>query len=190
MNSLYEQLKSYKAYDQDEQASCKAFMKFIETFEDDIYTRDNILGHVCGNAWVVNPQRTKALLAYHNVYKGYHWMGGHSDGETDILKVAAKELEEESGLTNFRNLNQGHFIDVNTEYAVRQIKNGKAVNAHLHFTLVYLFEASETEKLIINERENSGLKWFANEDIVPMASPHMKSIYERVIKKVKALPKL
>jgi isopentenyldiphosphate isomerase len=33
------------------------------------------------------------------------------------------------------------------------------VNAHLHLSVAYVFEAKESESLIMNKEETSGLKW-------------------------------
>ncbi len=44
------------------------------------------------SAWVVNRDRTKVLLAYHNIYNSWAWLGGHTDGERNLLSVAVREV--------------------------------------------------------------------------------------------------
>ncbi len=39
-------------------------------------------------------------MIHHNIYNSWAWTGGHSDNEKDQLKVAIKELKEETGVKN------------------------------------------------------------------------------------------
>ena len=48
--------------------------------EEDVFTRDNALCHMTASAWIVNADRTKALMAYHNIYDSWSWFRGHRDG--------------------------------------------------------------------------------------------------------------
>mgnify|MGYP002237558723 CR=1 FL=1 len=50
------------------------------------------------SAWVVNKDRSKVLMIYHNIYNSWSWLGGHADGETDLLAVAIREVREEAAL--------------------------------------------------------------------------------------------
>lgn len=52
------------------------------------------------SAWVVNRERTRVLMVYHNIYNSWSWLGGHADGETDLLSVAIREVKEEAGISN------------------------------------------------------------------------------------------
>ena len=78
----------------------------MDTF-DNLLVRDNEFAHFTASNWIVNKERTKVLMIYHNIYKTWAWTGGHSDGEEDLLKVALKEAEEETGIKNFKVLSNG-----------------------------------------------------------------------------------
>ena len=41
-------------------------------------------------------------MAYHKLYDSWAWLGGHADGDRDLLAVALREVREESGLTDVR----------------------------------------------------------------------------------------
>ena len=50
------------------------------------------------SAWVVNKDRSKVLMVYHNIYNSWSWLGGHADGETDLLAVAIRECVKKPAL--------------------------------------------------------------------------------------------
>ena len=39
------------------------------------------------SAWIVNARRDRALMAWHNIYRAWSWLGGHADGETVSITV-------------------------------------------------------------------------------------------------------
>ena len=94
--SLKEQIENYVPYNEQEEKDKQTILKFINTF-DDVLTRNNEFGHFTASSWCVNKEKTKVLMIYHNIYKSWAWTGGHADGEKDLLKVAIKELKEETG---------------------------------------------------------------------------------------------
>ena len=95
--TLTEQIRSYQPMNEQEERDKELILHCLET-EKNIFTRQNRLAHMTASAWIVNPERTKVLMAYHNIYHSWSWLGGHADGETDLLKVALKEAREESGI--------------------------------------------------------------------------------------------
>ena len=74
------------------------FVDFVERqprcFERDCFDD----GHVTGSALVVNRRRDAALMTHHAKLGRWLQLGGHSDGDSDVLAVACREAEEESGL--------------------------------------------------------------------------------------------
>ena len=95
-------LKNYQAFNEEEEAERKEIVQFVQAFGDKAYDRDNLVGHFSSSAWIVNKDRSKVLMIYHNMYKTWAWVGGHADGDKDLLHVALKETQEETGLTNVK----------------------------------------------------------------------------------------
>ena len=45
--------------------------------------------------------KTEILMTHHKKIGKWLQLGGHSDGEEDLLKVSQREAKEESGINNF-----------------------------------------------------------------------------------------
>lgn len=176
-------LKNYQAYDELEEAEKLSAIQVLEAYGDKAYYRECLASHMSASAWVVNKKHDKVLMCYHNIFKDWSWLGGHADGEKDLLKVALKEVEEESGLKNVRPV-LPEPIDVNICVVGCHTKRGKVVCRHLHINPTYLLEADENEALKVKTDENSGLKWFTFDE-VSQKCHSMLNAYERIIKKIR-----
>lgn len=185
---LLKLIENYIPYDDNETADKESFLYFLNSFEKkDRATRDNILGHLAASAWVVNNDKTKVLFAYHNIYDSRAWLGGHADGDLNLLKVAEKEAEEESWIKNLIFL-QEEPICIDASWVKMHKKKWKIVPNHIHYNVTYLFQADENDKIINAEWENSAVDWIPICDLFDRVSEeHIKPIYSRIIEKVKKL---
>ncbi len=154
---LREKIEKYVPYNEQEEKDKNTILKYMDTFEDTL-TRNNEFGHFTASAWVVNKERTKVLMIYHNIYKSWAWTGGHADGESDLLSVAVREVKEETGVENVKVLDDDIF-SLEIVCVNGHIKRGKYVSSHVHLNVTYLLEVDENETLRIKEDENSGVKW-------------------------------
>ena len=156
--SIVEDITNYVPINAQEETDKINILKMIEQY-DDIFERSNEIAHMTASAWVTNKKRDKILLAYHNIYKSYSWLGGHCDGDKDCLAVALREVSEESGIKNVKPISEEIFsLEVLSVDA--HIKRGKYVPTHLHLNVTYLIEADDEEELIVKEDENSAVAWF------------------------------
>ena len=173
---LLEQLEKYKPYNNEEEVIKPILLDFLAR-NDDAFCRENPLAHMTTSAWILNKERTKVLMGYHNIYNSWGWLGGHADGDEDLLRVIRKEVAEESGLANIRLLQDGIY-GINILTVFPHYKRGKYVNAHLHFDVEFLFEADEEDAVRMKPDENSGVDWIPIEEINQrVTEEHMKPVY-------------
>lgn len=91
-------LKRYKTAFMEEAAYLRRSIDFVATHEDCFY-RELWPAHVTGSSWVVNPNRTHVLMLHHKKHDQWFQPGGHADGQADIIAVALRETQEETGLS-------------------------------------------------------------------------------------------
>lgn len=182
---LIKQVTKYQPYNEQEENDKIVILNQLQTMKD-IFSRDNKIAHMTASAWVVNSDKTKVLMIYHNIYNSWSWLGGHADGENDLLAVAIKEVKEESGLTQVLPVSDEIFsLEILTVDGHE--KKGNYVSSHLHLNITYLLEANEEEALSIKPDENSGVSWFKLEDAI-LASTEpwfQKRVYNKLNKKLR-----
>ena len=178
--SLYQNIQKYVPCNEQEVCDKEQMLAFLQS-NPDCLDRVNKVGHFTASVWVVNPERTKTLMVYHNLYDSWSWIGGHADGEEDLCKVALRELSEETGVKHAR-LISSEIFSLETLTVDGHIKRGKYVPCHLHFNVTYLAEADEAETLVINKNENKGVKWWTFSDA--LAASTEKWMVEHVYKKL------
>lgn len=181
---LYDEINNYVPDDELDQVNKEVMLDFIKN-NDDVLTRNNRIAHFTTSAWIVNKDRTKVLMAFHNIYNSWAWVGGHADGDSNLLRVVKKEIEEETGVSKVNLLYDGIY-GINIITVNNHIKRGKVVNSHLHFDIEYLFEASEEDEIRIKEDENSQVGWINIDEVDKYCSEeHMKPIYDKLTKKLR-----
>ena len=96
---LIDQIEKYRPYNEQEEKDKILILDWIRNNKN-AFLRENTVAHMTASAWVVNKERNRVLMVYHNIYNSWSWLGGHADGETDLLSVAVREVKEEAGISN------------------------------------------------------------------------------------------
>ena len=160
---------------------CKALQKYAESHQEQKITADRMLdfvrstphcfershaaGHMTGSAWLLNPAGDKALLTLHHNLQRWMQTGGHADGDPDILRVALKEAEEESGITGIVPIS-GEIFDVDIHLIPARPAKGEP--AHFHYDVRYLLRAPHEQYAI--SQESDDLAWWSAEDFATRAA--------------------
>lgn len=179
---LRERIEKFIPFNEQEEKEKEVILKYMDTFQN-LLTRDNEFAHFTASCWLVNKDRTKVLMVYHNIYQSWSWVGGHADGNEDLLEVAIKEAKEETGLDAKPVMKDIYSIEILGVPAHK--KNGQQIATHLHLNVTYLLEASENEMARIKPDENSDIGWFTLEDAVKASNEKdLKEIYKKLNKKL------
>lgn len=184
-DGLIRAIEDFVPYNEQEKADQALMLEVLRT-QKNALQRENLLVHFTASGWIMNPEQTKILMVYHNIYDSWSWTGGHADGEADLLYVAKKECLEETGIQSLRVLSDDIFsLEILTVDGHE--KRGRYVNSHLHMNVTYLFEADETQDLKIKPDENSGVAWIPVDEIAAkVTEPWMMArIYKKLIEKSK-----
>ena len=183
---LLEQITAYRPWNEQEEQDRKELLRRLQSGEE-LYSRENLSAHLTASAWVTSPDRRQVLLAYHNLYDSWAWLGGHADGERDLLAVALREVREESGLTKIRAVSPDIYsLEILTVDGHE--KHGKYVSSHLHLNVTYLLEADPAQPVRCKPDENSRVAWFGLEEALAVSSePWMRErIYRKLNEKLSA----
>jgi 8-oxo-dGTP pyrophosphatase MutT (NUDIX family) len=161
-DELAEWLLGYRTPYPEEQAFVPHFLSLLE--HPDCYQRTHLPGHLTGSAWIVNRKRSQVILVHHAKLNRWMQPGGHADGDENILNVALKEAQEETGLTNLTILLK-HPFDVD----IHRIPVRKDFPEHFHYDVRFLLEADDKEPLKVSE-ESHDVKWISLDEIRAYAS--------------------
>ena len=163
MEKLIRQIEAYTPYNEQETRDKAQILHFLRS-EENLLTRENKVAHLTASAWVVSPDRKQVIMVYHNLYNSWSWMGGHADGDADLLRVAKKEVMEECGLQELTVVSPD-ILSLEILCVDGHEKKGQYLSSHLHLNVTYLFEADPAQMLHIKPDENSGVAWVAVEDV-------------------------
>ena len=171
----------------DQERADRARMLEQMRLRGDLLTRGDPVMHFTASSWIVTPDRRRALLVWHELYRSWSWTGGHADGEEDLLAVAMREAAEETGLDALVPV-QPEIFSLEILGVSGHMKRGAYVSSHLHLNATYLLEADPAASLCPAPGETKDVAWFGMDEILSLSSePHMLPIYRKLIEKTRAL---
>lgn len=150
--SILQLLKGYQPLDDHDREQAHRLTEFIQ-IHPECFERTLLSGHITGSAWVVDGSHKRVLLTHHKKLNKWLQLGGHADGEPDILQVALREAKEESGLSNIRPLSSDIF-----DLDVHAIPARAGEPAHYHYDIRFLFEAGDSTPFVVSD-ESINLAW-------------------------------
>ena len=158
MSPLKNLIEQYIIQYPNERAPVKMLSFIIN--ESNVFSKKNLSAHFTGSAWVVSPDKCKTLLTHHKKLNKWLQLGGHADGNKNLLKVAVQEAKEESGLKNFKILSEKIF-DVD----IHKIPQFGSEPSHLHYDVRFLLQANPEKESIIISHESHSLAWVPIDEI-------------------------
>lgn len=113
--------------------------------------------------------RDKVLLVHHRILKTWLPVGGHIELDEDPIEALYREIQEEAGI--FKNdleimSNKPNIKSTRQKflYTPNYLDIHNFSDTHRHVSLTY-FVKSKTDKLVHNDREHIGIKWFTKQEI-------------------------
>ena len=173
-DNLLRQLLNYTPFDDIEDKMYVELIQFVREHPH-CFERSCPPGHITGSAWIVDKCHTHALLTHHRKLDRWLQLGGHADGEFDILGVAMREAREESGIESITPLT-GSIYDVDIH--IIPARNNEP--QHLHYDVRYLLMADKESPLIISS-ESKNLSWVPLENITQLnQEPSMQRMVSKL----------
>ena len=181
---LRKRIENYPPFNEQEERDKTLILDWIQKNEN-AFLRENEVAHITASAWVVNKDRSRVLMVYHNIYNSWSWLGGHADGEMDLLAVAIREVQEEAGIKNVRPVSEEIFsMEVLTVDG--HVKKGRYVSSHLHLNVTFLLEADSEEAVYIKKNENSEEDWYSPAEALAKSTEpwFVERVYAKLIEKL------
>ncbi|GAB3645490.1 NUDIX hydrolase [Echinicola sediminis] len=150
-------LKSYRTPFEEEKSFIHEFIDLTD--EPMAFLRDRKEGHFTASAWIVNKTRTHTLLTHHRKLNRWLQLGGHADGNENLMEVAMTEAREESGLISLK-LVDTYIFDIDKHIIPANDKDQQ----HYHYDVRFLVEAAMDEPLTVSA-ESKDLAWVSYETV-------------------------
>ncbi len=174
---LQDKLSQHSPIDETEALMLLDILEFVAQHKN-CFDRTLSIGHITGSAWIVDQERSHALLTHHRKLDRWLQLGGHSDGESNTLEVALREAFEESGIEEIRAVSEEVF-DVD----VHLIPARKDEPDHYHYDIRFLLEADRNAPLVVSEESNE-LAWVPLDEIETLVSD---ASIQRMLRKTREL---
>jgi 8-oxo-dGTP pyrophosphatase MutT (NUDIX family) len=140
----------------------------------DCFERTLTIGHITASCWLVNFDNSKALLTHHAKLNKWFQLGGHCDGDSDVVAVALKEAHEESGLRQIVLKEKGIF-----DIDIHRIPDTSKEPAHDHYDVRFLLQAVSDEPFLVSH-ESKSLAWFdRNLSELPTNNPSVTRLFTK-----------
>jgi len=159
-HALRQQLAALDLASSAEEAVHRDRMLALLDEAESCFERSCFPGHFTGSALVVSADGARALLHHHKFLDRWLQFGGHCDGEADVLRVALREAEEESGISGLTTTSRRPF-DLDIHAIPENPKRGEP--PHLHYDIRYVLIAPEGAEPAVSD-ESHALRWFTPDE--------------------------
>jgi 8-oxo-dGTP pyrophosphatase MutT (NUDIX family) len=166
--SFFDQLQNCAPADEQERTMTQRLRNFLQSatnqkpFARDLAGAPPEIGHITGSAWIVNREYSRTVLLFHKKLNKWVQPGGHCDGEENVLSVALREAQEETGLQSTPAT--GSIFDID----VHEIPEYWNTPAHLHFDVRFLLIADATQIPVCSD-ESKEVRWVSLDEALQLS---------------------
>ena len=147
-------LNQYNPHIEQEIEHKDRIIAFVQDNEN-CFERELETGHITSSSWLLNKDASHAMLLHHKKLDKWFQPGGHADGDSNILAVAIKEAQEESGIQSIEHVSEEIF-DVDVHLIPANSKDKE----HFHYDIRFLLQVKSDEELQVSE-ESRELRWIS-----------------------------
>lgn len=170
---LYIKLLKYNPQAEPEISFKTQMLELLKT-NPNCFERSSTDAHFTASAWLLNRAGNKALLMHHRKLDNWFQLGGHADGDPNLLRTAIKEAQEESGLPNIIAAQPGIF-----DIDIHKIPANSKDAAHDHYDVRFLLQVADNSEVQQNH-ESKELRWIGKN---PKELPTQSESVVRMFKK-------
>ncbi len=163
INDLLKILDDYLLLYPEERERQSQLMTYLQSSDNtQIVDWNNFNGHIVAGGFIYAKEEHKFLVLFHKDLSIFLYPGGHMDNhDKNPLETAKREIKEETGLVDLKQLKQVENKLVPFDIDTHLIKYNERLNLpeHYHFDFRYLFIVDRIPKIKIEEAEISNYKW-------------------------------
>jgi 8-oxo-dGTP pyrophosphatase MutT (NUDIX family) len=157
-----------------EEINCKKRMLDFLANHPNCFERSFQLGHFTASCWLMNAVGDKALLMHHKKLDRWLQLGGHADGNSNLLDVAIREAQEESGIEKIVAVSPTIF-----DIDIHPIPSNAKEPEHEHFDVRFLLQTQESDDFKKND-ESHALMWIGkNLALLPTQNPSILRMFRK-----------
>ena len=160
-DDLLEKLNRYQPADASEHADLDRVLQFV-CEHPTCFESHHPPGHFTGSAWLLDSTGKRVLLTLHGKLGKWLQLGGHADGDGDLLAVALRESREESGIDAIEPISEEIF-----DLGVHETPGHDGMAEHLHFDIRFLLRCRESDRFVVSD-ESHALSWFTPDQVDAM----------------------
>jgi ADP-ribose pyrophosphatase YjhB (NUDIX family) len=147
LNSFEQLLKNYREQDD----LSREFLQFFNSHSD-VFQRHHPPGHFTASCWLVSADEQRVLLTHHKKLGRWLQLGGHADGNHNLIQVALTEAFEESGLSDLAIEPKIFDLDAHV------IPARKEDPEHIHWDVRFVIRVMGSEQYQLSD-ESLALAW-------------------------------
>lgn len=167
-------LSDYAPHDEAQRATRARMLVFIDEHPTDAHLRGLAVGHLTASALVVDASGERALLTHHRKLERWLQLGGHCDGDANLMATALREAVEESGIADLCIRPEPIDLDIHSIPA----RPGEPEHSHLDTRFV-VFAPAGARAVVSDESHELG--WFSPAELAHLAvDDSVRRLFERV----------
>lgn len=151
------ELRQYGAIHPEEASEVEKFVEFAQSGPD-VFERTRPDGHFTASCWLVSGDGQRVLLTHHRKLNRWLQLGGHADSDSNLARVALREAQEESGLTELKL--EPAIFDIDAHV----IPARGSEPAHMHWDVRFVLRCLGAEEFAVSP-ESLALAWVAVDDL-------------------------